>query len=199
MKDGERRSSPLPPRQSRQVRVSAGLPFFIEARYMREMRILVVEDDSEAGAYLVKAFREQGHVADHAADGLEGYAAAAEGRYDVLIIDRMLPKLDGLSLISGLREQKIDTPALILSALGQVDDRVRGLRAGGDDYVSKPYAFSELLARVEALARRRGGPKQEETVYESAISSSIASPIRSSRPDRRSCCSRASSVCWNIS
>jgi two-component system OmpR family response regulator len=129
------------------------------------MRILIVEDDPEAGAYLVKAFREQGHAADHEADGLSGYAAAADGGYDVLVVDRMLPKLDGLSLISGLREQKIETPALILSALGQVDDRVKGLRAGGDDYVSKPYAFSELLARVEALARRRGGAKQEETVY----------------------------------
>lgn len=132
---------------------------------MTQMRILIVEDDNEAAAYLVKAFREQGHVADHAGDGLTGYAAATEGAYDVLIVDRMLPKLDGLSLISGLREQKIETPALILSALGQVDDRVKGLRAGGDDYVPKPYAFSELLARVEALARRRGGAKLEETVY----------------------------------
>jgi len=82
-----------------------------------------------------------------------------------LIVDRMLPKLDGLSLIAGLREQKIDTPVLILSALGQVDDRVKGLRAGGDDYLAKPYAFSELLARVEALARRRPKGAPEETVY----------------------------------
>jgi len=129
------------------------------------MRILVIEDDKEASAYLVKAFREHGHVADCAADGLTGYAGAREGEYDVLIVDRMLPKLDGLSLISGLREQKVETPALILSALGQVDDRVKGLRAGGDDYLTKPYAFSELLARVEALARRRVGPRAEETVY----------------------------------
>ena len=80
----------------------------------------------------------------------------------MLIVDRMLPRLDGLSLISGLREQNIETPALILSALGQVDDRVKGLRAGGDDYLAKPYAFSELLARVEALARRRSGPTRRE-------------------------------------
>jgi two-component system OmpR family response regulator len=133
--------------------------------YMKPMRILIVEDDKEAGAYLTKAFREQGHVADVAIDGIGGYAAAQGGDYDVLIVDRMLPKLDGLSLISGLREQNVETPALILSALGQVDDRVKGLRAGGDDYLAKPYAFSELLARVEALARRRGGPRGEETAY----------------------------------
>ncbi|WP_292528486.1 response regulator transcription factor [Methylocystis sp.] len=129
------------------------------------MRILIIEDDNEASEYLVKAFREQGHVAEHAADGLAGYGRASEGDYDVLIVDRMLPKMDGLSLISGLREQGVETPALILSALGQVDDRVKGLRAGGDDYLPKPYAFSELLARAEALARRRVGPKGEETQY----------------------------------
>jgi two-component system, OmpR family, response regulator len=129
------------------------------------MRLLIIEDDKEAGAYLVKAFREEGHVVDLATDGLEGYAHAREGQHDVLIVDRMLPKLDGLSLISSLREQKVETPCLILSALGQVDDRVKGLRAGGDDYLVKPYAFSELLARVEVLARRRSGARGEETVY----------------------------------
>jgi two-component system OmpR family response regulator len=129
------------------------------------MKILIIEDDREAAAYLVKAFREAGHLADHAGDGLEGYGLASDGAYDVLIVDRMLPKLDGLSLIGGLREQKIDTPVLILSALGQVDDRVKGLRAGGDDYLAKPYAFSELLARVEVLARRRGQASGEPTLY----------------------------------
>ncbi|WP_298423505.1 response regulator transcription factor [Rhodoblastus sp.] len=129
------------------------------------MRVLIIEDDSQASAYLVKAFREAGHVADVASDGLTGYAKAEAGDYDVLIVDRMLPKLDGLSLIGGLREQKIDTPVLIVSALGQVDDRVKGLRAGGDDYLAKPYAFVELLARAEILARRRGAPQPEETVY----------------------------------
>ncbi len=129
------------------------------------MRLLIVEDDAEAAAYLTKAFREVGHVAGHAADGLEGYAMAEGGGYDVLVIDRMLPRLDGLSLIRSLREQKDDTPALILSALAQVDDRVKGLRAGGDDYLPKPYAFSELLARVEVLARRRGAPASEPTTY----------------------------------
>jgi two-component system OmpR family response regulator len=132
---------------------------------MSSMRILIIEDDRDAAAYLVKAFREVGHVADHAADGLAGYDLAREGAYDVAIVDRMLPKMDGLSLIGALRAQNVETPALILSALGQVDDRVKGLRAGGDDYLSKPYAFSELLARVDALARRRPKGAGEETVY----------------------------------
>ena len=130
---------------------------------MSSMRILVIEDDSEAAGYLLKAFREEGHVADHAGDGLDGYALAREGNYEILIVDRMLPKMDGLTLIGALREQGVQTPVLILSALGQVDDRVKGLRAGGDDYLAKPYAFSELLARVEVLARRRGAAAAEQT------------------------------------
>ncbi len=97
------------------------------------MRILIVEDDAEAASYMIKAFREAGHVADHAGDGLDGLARGRDEAYDGLIVDRMLPKLDGLTLIGALRAQKIGTPALILSALGQVDDRVKGLRAGGDD------------------------------------------------------------------
>ncbi|CAN7595819.1 response regulator transcription factor [Bosea sp. LjRoot90] len=129
------------------------------------MRLLIVEDDAEAAAYLVKAFREAGHVADHAPDGLEGYAMAQGGGYDVLVVDRMLPRMDGLSVIRSLREQGETVPALILSALAQVDDRVKGLRAGGDDYLPKPYAFSELLARVEVLSRRRGAPASEPTSY----------------------------------
>jgi two-component system, OmpR family, response regulator len=127
------------------------------------MRLLVIEDDRDAADYLVKAFREVGHIADSAVEGEEGLALALDGQYDVLIVDRMLPKLDGLVLIGTLRAKGIETPALILSALGQVDDRVKGLRAGGDDYLPKPYSFSELLARVEVLSRRRGG-RNEETV-----------------------------------
>jgi len=128
------------------------------------MRLLIIEDDSDAADYLVKAFREVGHVAEQAHDGEDGLALALDGGYDVLIVDRMLPKRDGLSVIATLREKGIETPVLILSALGQVDDRVKGLRAGGDDYLPKPYSFSELLARVEALGRRRGS-RGEETVY----------------------------------
>jgi two-component system OmpR family response regulator len=128
------------------------------------MRILIIEDDREAAAYLVKALREAGHVTDHAADGDDGWHLASEGGYDVLVVDRMLPRRDGLSIVQGLRDRKDDTPVLILSALGQVDDRVKGLRAGGDDYLAKPYAFTELLARVEALGRRRR-PGEQETSY----------------------------------
>jgi len=128
------------------------------------MRLLIIEDDRDAADYLVKAFREVGHVADHAADGEEGLAMALDEPYEVLIIDRMLPKRDGLSVIGMLRAKGVDTPVLILSALGQVDDRVKGLRAGGDDYLPKPYSFSELLARIEVLARRRSG-RGEETAY----------------------------------
>src|SRR5215468_5786088 len=127
------------------------------------MRLLIIEDDRDAADYLVKAFREVGHVVEHAGDGEEGLALALDGRYDVLIVDRMLPKLDGLAVIGALRAKGVETPALILSALGQVDDRVKGLRAGGDDYLPKPYSFSELLARVEVLSRRVGG--REETHY----------------------------------
>jgi two-component system OmpR family response regulator len=125
------------------------------------MRLLIIEDDRDAADYLVKAFREVGHVADAANNGEDGLAMALDGQYDVLIVDRMLPKRDGLSVIGTLRDKGIETPALILSALGQVDDRVKGLRAGGDDYLPKPYSFSELLARVEVLSRRRGGRGEE--------------------------------------
>jgi len=128
------------------------------------MRLLIIEDDRDAADYLVKALNEVGHVADRAEDGDDGLAMALEGGYDVLIVDRMLPKRDGLSVIGELRAKGVATPVLILSALGQVDDRVKGLRAGGDDYLAKPYSFSELLARIEVLARRGGG-RSEETVY----------------------------------
>src|SRR5690242_2114091 len=127
------------------------------------MRLLVIEDDRDAADYLVKAFREVGHIADAATDGDDGLALALDGQYDVLIVDRMLPKRDGLAVIGTLRAKGIETPALILSALGQVDDRVKGLRAGGDDYLAKPYSFAELLARVEVLSRRRIG-RNEETL-----------------------------------
>src|SRR6476619_3295837 len=145
---------------------AAAQPGFPLASHLRPpaMRLLIIEDDRDAADYLVKAFREVGHIADRATDGEEGLALALDGQYDVLIVDRMLPKLDGLSVIGALRAKSVETPVLILSARGQVDDRVKGLRAGGDDYLPKPYSFSELLARVEALARRRGG-RGEETVY----------------------------------
>ncbi|MGB7286541.1 MAG: response regulator transcription factor [Salaquimonas sp.] len=127
------------------------------------MKILIVEDDREGAAYLMKALKEAGHNPDHAADGELGLEMARSAEYDVLIVDRMLPKRDGLSLLTELRAENDDTPSLILSALGQVDDRVKGLRSGGDDYLTKPYAFSELLARIEILARRKK-PDEAETL-----------------------------------
>src|ERR1700687_23961 len=114
-------------------------PFVREIAYPRDnrfvMRLLIIEDDRDAADYLAKAFREVGHVADRAIDGEEGLALALDGQYDVLIVDRMLPKVDGLSIIASLRNKSIETPVLILSALAQVDDRVKGLRSGGDDYL----------------------------------------------------------------
>jgi two-component system OmpR family response regulator len=131
------------------------------ANDLEHMRILVIEDDKEAATWLLKGLTESGHVADHAADGEEGLALAREKVHDVLIVDRMLPKLDGLTMIQTLRAEGVAAPVLILSALGDVDERVKGLRAGGDDYLAKPYAFSELLARIEGLSRRRHqGPQQ---------------------------------------
>ena len=128
------------------------------------MRMLVIEDDRETAQFLLKALKESGHAADTAADGETGLGMAREGGYDVLIVDRMLPQRDGLSIIEALRGDNNRTPVLILSALGSVDDRVKGLRSGGDDYLTKPYAFSELLARVEALGRR-AEPETQTTRY----------------------------------
>ena len=119
------------------------------------MRILVIEDDREAASWLVKGLRESGHIVDLAAEGLQGLTMALEGVHDVCIVDRMLPLLDGLSIIQKMRSADLKTPVLILSALSDVDERVKGLRAGGDDYLAKPYAFSELLARVEGLGSRK--------------------------------------------
>src|SRR6202045_4074349 len=117
-------------------------------------RILVVEDDQETAAQLVDSLSGNGYRVDLAADGDEGLSRGRSAESAVMGIDPMLPGLDGLSLIQRLREESVATPALIISALGEIDDRVRGLRAGGDDYLVKPFAFVELLARVEALARR---------------------------------------------
>lgn len=127
------------------------------------VRVLVIEDDAEVAAYIKKAFGELGVNIDHQSDGRDGLLLASTEDYDVLIIDRMLPGLDGLSILRTLRASGNDTPVLILSALGEVDDRVEGLRAGSDDYLAKPFAFSELHARVEALLRRGGS---EATVTE---------------------------------
>lgn len=118
------------------------------------MNLLLIEDDRDAAGYLQKALTEAGFHVDHAADGRDGLFLATERQYDGIIADRMLPHLDGLTLIEVLRKQGNGTPVLILSALGSVDHRVEGLRAGGDDYLTKPFALAELLARIEALLRR---------------------------------------------
>jgi two-component system, OmpR family, response regulator len=118
------------------------------------MHILIVEDDETARTYLAKALREAGHTVDVAVDGIEGLHMATSTALDLAVVDRMLPKLDGLALIQSLRATGRKTPVLILSALGEVDDRITGLRAGGDDYLTKPYHMAELLARIDALGRR---------------------------------------------
>ncbi|WP_329742191.1 response regulator transcription factor [Dyella sp. A6] len=118
------------------------------------MKILLVEDDAETLAYIARGLGELGHVVDQATDGREGLFHASEGHYDVLIVDRMLPKLDGLSLLRALRAAQVHTPVLMLTALGEVDARVEGFEAGADDYLAKPFAFAELAARVGALGRR---------------------------------------------
>lgn len=118
------------------------------------MHILIVEDDTETANYVLRGLREAGHVVDHAGDGATGLTLALEHEFDALVLDRMLPRVEGLDLLKALRSAGRDTPAIVLSALDSVDDRIAGLRAGGDDYLVKPFAFSELLARLEALQRR---------------------------------------------
>jgi two-component system OmpR family response regulator len=131
-------------------------------------RLLLIEDDSEISAYLLKGLGEHGYVVDHAADGKNGLFLATSEGYDLMIIDRMLPELDGLTIVRSKRAAGRTTPILVLSALAEVDDRVAGLRAGGDDYLTKPFAFSELLARIDALMRRATASPTTETTLQVA-------------------------------
>lgn len=126
------------------------------------MHVLVVEDDARVAGHVVKGLKAEGWLVDHVADGREALFRVAAETYDVVVLDRMLPNVDGLKILQTMRAAGDSTPVLILSALGDVDNRVKGLRAGGDDYLAKPFAFSELLARVEALSRRKA-PVQETT------------------------------------
>ena len=121
------------------------------------MRLLLVEDDPKIASFILRGLKAEGYAVDHASDGQEGLHMAVTEPYDAAIIDVMLPKLDGLSVIERMRKDKVNTPVIILSAKGSVDDRIKGLQVGGDDYLPKPFAFSELLARVQALIRRAGG------------------------------------------
>jgi two-component system OmpR family response regulator len=129
------------------------------------MRVLVIEDDKDVAAYLVNGLKENDNVVDHSPDGKEGLLLAASETYDVMIIDRMLPGMDGLSIIKTIRATGNKTPVLILSALGDVDDRVEGLRGGGDDYLTKPFSYTELLARLEALVRRGASTGSEKITH----------------------------------
>jgi two-component system OmpR family response regulator len=127
------------------------------------MRLLLIEDDAEVAGFVAKGLKESGHTVDHATDGKDGLLLASTEAYDALIVDRMLPGVDGLTIIQTLRGAENTTPILILSALGEVDDRVKGLRAGGDDYLVKPFAFSELSARLDSLLRRSQAPEATAT------------------------------------
>jgi len=118
------------------------------------MRVLFIEDDLETANYIVDGLRRSGHVADHAADGQDGLLRGLSGRYEIIIVDRMLPTLDGLRIVKTLRSAGVDAPVLFLTALAEIDDRVEGLEGGADDYLTKPFAFSELMARISVLARR---------------------------------------------
>jgi two-component system OmpR family response regulator len=126
-------------------------------------KLLVVEDDTITSSYLVQSLREQGYTVDIAEDGREALYLASDGAYDLVVLDRMLPGLDGLSVLKALRAARIETPVLLLSALSTLDERVKGLKAGGDDYMVKPFAVSELLARIEVLLRRRSAGPEAET------------------------------------
>lgn len=128
------------------------------------MRILVVEDDDGHAQFITEGLKQAGHNIDHAVDGMDGLFLATEEKYDVLIVDRMIPKLDGLTVIETLRKSGNKTPVLVLSSLSKVEERVKGLRAGGDDYLTKPFEFAELLARIEALVRRATPEQAEQTV-----------------------------------
>ena len=121
------------------------------------MRLLVLEDDAKLGTWLEEGLRQEGHVVDRFEDGRDALIAAMDASYDALILDRMVPGLDGLSVLKSLRQAKVATPSLFLTALGQVDDRVEGLRGGADDYLVKPFAFAELLARLDVVTRRPAG------------------------------------------
>lgn len=125
------------------------------------MKLLVIEDDNEAAQYLIKGLKEHGYVIDHSATGKDGLFLATTENYDAMIIDRMIPGIDGLKIIQTLRASGNETPIIVLTALEKVDERVRGLKSGADDYLIKPYSFSELLARLEAITRRKASEKAE--------------------------------------
>ena len=147
-------------------------------------RILVVEDDADTADYIAKGLREAGYTVEHVADGRDGLYLASSSAFDAVVMDRMTPGMDGLSVVKALRAAGIETPILILSALAQLDERVTGLRAGADDYLAKPFGFSELHARIENLTRRRGGRSVETQLRCGDLTMDLLSRkvVRSSRP-----------------
>jgi two-component system OmpR family response regulator len=128
------------------------------------MKLLLIEDDDSHAQFIIDGLKQAGHTVDRARDGMDGLFLATEEKYDVLIVDRMVPKLDGLAIIQALRTSGNKTPALILSSLSKVEERIKGLKAGGDDYLTKPFEFGELMARIEALVRRNSSEQKEQTV-----------------------------------
>lgn len=164
------------------------------------MRILVIEDDASHAGFIVDGLKQAGYNVDHANDGMEGLYMATEEHYDALIVDRMLPRLDGLAVIQALRATGKQTPALILSSLSKVEERIKGLRQGGDDYLTKPFEFGELLARVEVLMRR-GGNRQagEQTVLLADDLEMNLLKREVTRANKKSICRTKNSACWNSS
>ena len=134
------------------------------------MRLLLIEDDQKIASFIIKGFKAEGFAVDHAVDGLQGLDLGLTEPYDVIVVDLMLPKLDGLAVIENLRKQKVTVPVIILSAKDSVDDRVKGLQIGSDDYLSKPFAFAELSARVQALMRRGSGTTETTHLREGDLS-----------------------------
>jgi two-component system OmpR family response regulator len=128
------------------------------------MKILLIEDDNESAKYLLKGLREQGHVVDHCISGRDGLFLATTEHYDAMIIDRMLPEVDGITIVQTLRASNNQTPIILLTALDKVEERVKGLKVGADDYLAKPYSFSELQARLDAITRRKSGEKTTTTL-----------------------------------
>ena len=128
------------------------------------MKILLIEDDESHAQFIMSGLKQAGHTVDHARDGMDGHFLATEETYDVMIVDRMVPKLDGLAIIQALRSSNNKTPVLILSSLAKVEERIKGLKAGGDDYLTKPFEFGELMARIEALVRRNSNEQSEQTM-----------------------------------
>ena len=162
------------------------------------MKILIIEDDEDSATFLAEGIAARGHEASVARNGRDGLVmATGEGRYDVVVVDRMLPVLDGLSLVKAMRSAGVSTPALFLTNLSGIDDRVEGFEAGGDDYLVKPFAFTELMARVTALAGVRcSAPKRRCST--SSISKWISSGAPFGAAVSRSICSRANFSCWNF-